>query len=61
MTSALSVTGEHDLKMDMRSAKGRIGAVFKEMRARIKEADKSVPQKDGDFLYWIEFEEGAEF
>jgi oligopeptidase B len=31
------------------------------MRARIKEADKSVPQKDGDFLYWIEFEEGAEY
>lgn len=28
VTSALSVTGEHDLKMDMRSAKGRIGAVF---------------------------------
>lgn len=38
-----------------------IDALFKEMRARIKEADKSVPQKDGDFLYWIEFEEGAEY
>jgi len=35
--------------------------LFKEMRARIKEADKSVPQKDGDWLYWIEFEEGAEY
>jgi len=31
------------------------------MRARIKEADKSVPQKDGDYLYWIEYEEGAEY
>ena len=31
------------------------------MRARIKEADSSVPQKDGDWLYWIEFEEGAEY
>ncbi|WP_095012478.1 S9 family peptidase [Tsuneonella mangrovi] len=40
---------------------GRIDALFKEMRARIKEADKSVPQKDGDYLYWIEFEEGAEY
>ena len=38
-----------------------IDALFKEMRARIKEADKSVPQKDGDWLYWIEFEEGAEY
>ena len=35
--------------------------LFKEMRGRIKEADKSVPQKDGDWLYWIEFEEGAEY
>ena len=38
-----------------------IDALFREMRARIKEADKSVPQKDGDWLYWIEFEEGAEY
>ena len=35
--------------------------LFKEMRGRIKEADKSVPQKDGNWLYWIEFEEGAEY
>ncbi|SMP69531.1 oligopeptidase B Serine peptidase. MEROPS family S09A [Novosphingobium panipatense] len=41
--------------------KGRIDALFKEMRARIKEADNSVPQKDGDWLYWIEFEDGAEY
>ncbi len=41
--------------------KDRIDALFKEMRARIKEADKSVPQKDGDYLYWIEFEDGAEY
>nr|WP_237437458.1 S9 family peptidase [Alteraurantiacibacter aestuarii] len=32
-----------------------------EMRGRIKEADSSVPQKDGDYLYWSEFEEGAEY
>ena len=38
-----------------------IDALFTEMRARIKEADTSVPQKDGDWLYWIEFEEGAEY
>ncbi|GAA4761404.1 S9 family peptidase [Novosphingobium ginsenosidimutans] len=45
----------------MAGQQGRIDALFKEMRARIKEADKSVPQKDGDYLYWIEFEEGAEY
>jgi len=38
-----------------------VESLFKELRGRIKEADKSVPQKDGDFLYWIEFEEGAEY
>lgn len=45
----------------MAERKPVIDALFTEMRARIKEADKSVPQKDGDFLYWIEFEEGAEY
>jgi len=45
----------------MAPQKGRIDALFKEMRARIKEADTSVPQKDGDWLYWIEFEQGAEY
>jgi oligopeptidase B len=45
----------------MADQQGRIDALFREMRARIKEADKSVPQKDGDYLYWIEFEEGAEY
>ena len=38
-----------------------IAKLFTEMRGRIKEADTSVPQKDGDYLYWIEFEEGAEY
>src|SRR3569833_4103969 len=35
--------------------------LFKEMRGRIKEADSSVPQKDGEWIYWVEFEEGAEY
>lgn len=38
-----------------------VDSLFKEMRARIKEADSSVPQKDGDYLYWVEYEEGAEY
>ncbi len=45
----------------MEQHKPLIETLFKEMRGRIKEADKSVPQKDGDWLYWIEFEEGAEY
>jgi len=45
----------------MKPQEGLVDSLFKEMRARIKEADKSVPQKDGEYLYWIEFEEGAEY
>ncbi|MFA9201523.1 MAG: hypothetical protein ACEQR8_10140 [Cypionkella sp.] len=45
----------------MAGQQGRIEALFQEMRGRIKEADKSVPQKDGAFLYWVEYEEGAEY
>ncbi|CAH0495215.1 Dipeptidyl aminopeptidase BI [Novosphingobium sp. CECT 9465] len=45
----------------MAERKPVIDALFTEMRGRIKEADKSVPQKDGNFLYWIEYEEGAEY
>jgi oligopeptidase B len=37
------------------------GALFTEMRARIKEDDSTVPQKDGDYIYWSEFEEGAQY
>jgi oligopeptidase B len=38
-----------------------VDELFEEMKARIKEDDSSVPQKDGDFLYWTEFEQGAEY
>lgn len=38
-----------------------IDRLFTEMRGRIKEADRSVAQKDGDWLYWIEYEDGAEY
>jgi oligopeptidase B len=38
-----------------------IDALFAEMRGRIKEADESVPQKDGDWLYWRSFDEGAQY
>jgi len=45
----------------MEGQKGLTEALFTEMRARIKEDDSTVPQKDGDYLYWSEFEEGAQY
>ncbi|MEQ1688359.1 MAG: S9 family peptidase [Sphingopyxis sp.] len=38
-----------------------IETLFQEMKGRIKEDDKSVPQKDGDYLYWREFAAGAQY
>lgn len=38
-----------------------VETLFQEMKGRIKEADSSVPQKDGDWFYWIEYDEGAEY
>ncbi|MGB3166348.1 MAG: S9 family peptidase [Alteraurantiacibacter sp.] len=38
-----------------------VETLFKEMRARIKEDDATVPQKDGDWEYWSEFEEGGQY
>lgn len=35
--------------------------LFQEMRARIKEDDATVPQKDGDYLYWSDHETGGEY
>ena len=38
-----------------------VDALFAEMRARIKEDDASVPQRDGDYTYWSEFETGGQY
>ena len=38
-----------------------VDELFTEMRGRIKEADSTVPQRDGDFEYWSEFEEGGQY
>lgn len=35
--------------------------LFKEMRGRIKEDESTVPQKDGDWLYWTDYETGGEY
>jgi oligopeptidase B len=36
-------------------------AIFHEMKGRVKEDDSSVPQKDGDHIYWSKFDEGAQY
>jgi oligopeptidase B len=38
-----------------------IETLFQEMKGRMKEDDRSVPVKDGDWLYWWAFEEGAQY
>jgi oligopeptidase B len=38
-----------------------IETLFTEMKGRIKEDDASVPQKDGDYLYWRAFEAGGQY
>lgn len=45
----------------MAGHKGLVEELFTEMRARIKEDDASVPQRDGDYEYWSEFETGAQY
>ena len=45
----------------MEPQKALVDELYEEMKARIKEDDSTVPQKDGDWLYWTEFEEGAEY
>ena len=37
------------------------GALFAEMRGRIKEDDAGVPSKDGDWKYWTRYREGGEY
>jgi oligopeptidase B len=38
-----------------------VDTLFEEMKGRIKEDDRSVPVKDGDWLYWWAFEPGAQY
>lgn len=45
----------------MKPLKPLADTLFKEMRGRIKEDEATVPQKDGAFLYWTDFEEGGEY
>ncbi|RKS89076.1 S9 family peptidase [Sphingosinicella microcystinivorans] len=45
----------------MAPQKGLIETIFNEMKGRVKDDDASVPQRDGDFLYWYAFDVGAEY
>lgn len=38
-----------------------VQTIFEEMKGRLKEDESSVPQKDGDYLYWRRFEKGAQY
>ncbi|HMI21193.1 MAG TPA: S9 family peptidase [Sphingomonas sp.] len=40
---------------------GLIDTIFEEMKARVKQDDASVPQKDGDWLYWWAYETGGQY
>jgi oligopeptidase B len=45
----------------MASLQPLVDTLFGEMKARLKEDDASVPQKDGAFLYWWAFETGGQY
>ena len=38
-----------------------VDRLYEEMKGRIKEDESSVPQKDGDWLYWTDFETGGQY
>ncbi len=48
-------------EQNMADRKALTQSLFQEMKARIKEDDSSVPQQDGDWLYWSKFEEGMQY
>ncbi len=45
----------------MAPRKALVDTLFEEMKGRLKEDESSVPQKDGDFLYWWGFDKGAQY
>ncbi|GAB5487017.1 MAG: S9 family peptidase [Parasphingorhabdus sp.] len=51
----------HWFEQNMADQKGLTEDLFEEMKARIKEDESSVPQKDGDWIYWTSFDEGSQY
>jgi len=45
----------------MEPHKALVDTLFEEMKGRIREDDSSVPQKDGEWLYWWAFQPGAQY
>ena len=45
----------------MKPLKPLTDRLYEEMKGRIKEDESSVPQKDGDWLYWTAFETGGQY
>ena len=45
----------------MAPQKKLVDELFEEMKARVKQDESTVPQKDGDWLYWSEYETGKEY
>jgi oligopeptidase B len=45
----------------MAAQKPWVDKIFKEMKGRLKEDDCSVPQTDGDWIYWSRFAQGAQY
>jgi oligopeptidase B len=48
-------------KQALAPLKGLSRTLTKEMRGRIKENDSSVPNRDGDYLYYTRYNEGGEY
>ena len=48
-------------EQNMADQKALTDALFEEMKARIKEDESTVPQKDGDWIYWTAFAEGTQY
>ena len=41
--------------------KALVEKIFQEMKGRVQEDDSTVPQKDGDWIYWSTFSEGSQY
>jgi oligopeptidase B len=41
--------------------KALVEEIFQEMKGRVAEDDSTVPQKDGDWIYWSTFSEGTQY
>ncbi|ARQ02110.1 S9 family peptidase [Pseudorhodoplanes sinuspersici] len=46
---------------EMKPHQDLIDTIFAEMKGRIKDDESSVPQKDGDYVYWSAFDAGGQY